>query len=54
MGDHPVVWSRCVGKGRALYSTLGHGADAYRTSEHPLLLEGAIAWAAGVEGDGCG
>jgi type 1 glutamine amidotransferase len=53
MGDHPVVWSRCVGKGRALYSTLGHGADAYRTAEHPLLLEGAVAWAAGVEGDDC-
>ena len=32
---------------------LGHAADAYRTAEHPALLEGAIAWAAGVEGDGC-
>jgi type 1 glutamine amidotransferase len=53
MGDHPVVWSRCVGKGRALYSTMGHGADAYHTAEQPALLEGAIAWAAGVEGDGC-
>ena len=53
MGDHPVVWSRCVGEGRALYSTLGHSAEAYSTAEHPPLLEGALAWAAGVEGEGC-
>jgi type 1 glutamine amidotransferase len=53
MGDHPVVWSRCVGKGRALYSALGHAAEAYSTPEHPPLLEGALAWAAGVEGEGC-
>ncbi|MBW2268973.1 MAG: ThuA domain-containing protein [Deltaproteobacteria bacterium] len=53
MGDHPVVWSRCVGKGRALYSALGHSTEAYATDEHRALLEGAVAWAAGVEGEGC-
>lgn len=53
MGDHPVVWARCVGKGRAIYSALGHSTEAYSTAEHPLLIEGALAWAAGLEGDPC-
>ena len=53
MGDHPVVWARCVGKGRAIYSALGHAAEAYSTDEHPLLLEGALTWAAGLAGDDC-
>ena len=53
MGDHPMVWSRCVGKGRALYSGLGHAGAAYATPEYVALLEGALAWTAGLEGEGC-
>jgi len=53
MGDHPVVWTRCVGRGRALYSAMGHWGEAYRTDWYPRLLEGAIAWAAGIEGEQC-
>jgi type 1 glutamine amidotransferase len=48
MGDHPVVWSRCVGKGRALYSALGHKAEAFEASEHLLLLEDALRWTLGL------
>jgi hypothetical protein len=51
--DHPVIWSHCVGKGRALYSALGHQAKAYSTPEMEKLLEGAIAWAAYLQGTGC-
>ena len=47
MGDHPIVWSQCLGRGRSFYSALGHTAAAYATPEHTALLEGAIAWAAG-------
>jgi len=47
MGDHPVVWSHCIGRGRSFYSALGHTAAAYATKEHTALLEGALAWAAG-------
>jgi type 1 glutamine amidotransferase len=54
MGDHPVVWSHCVGKGRAFFTALGHQAGAYTKQENRDMLEGAIAWAAGVEGDDCG
>jgi hypothetical protein len=50
MGDHPIVWSHCVGRGRAFYSALGHGAASYARPEHAQMLEGAIAWAAGLEG----
>ena len=52
MGDHPVVWSHCVGRGRVFYSALGHAAATYARPEHARLLEGAVAWAAGLEG-GC-
>lgn len=53
MGDHPIVWSRCVGRGRALYSALGHRAEAYADPHHAALLEGALAWVTGSEGAGC-
>ena len=51
MGDHPIVWSHCPGQGRVFYSALGHSAPTYARPEHARMLEGAIAWAAGVEGD---
>jgi type 1 glutamine amidotransferase len=53
MGDHPVVWTHCVGRGRALFSALGHQASAYAMVENAKLLEGAVAWAARLEGAGC-
>jgi type 1 glutamine amidotransferase len=51
--DHPVIWNRCVGRGRALYSALGHEASAVDSPEVAGVIEGAIAWAARVEGAGC-
>ena len=51
--DHPLVWSHCVGKGRALYSALGHTASSYAEPKHLQLIQGAIAWAAGYAGTGC-
>src|SRR5262245_7204560 len=51
--DHPVIWWHCVGKGRAFYSALGHQAKSYQEPEIQKLLEGGIAWALGVEGEGC-
>jgi hypothetical protein len=53
MGDHPILWTRCIGRGRTLYSAMGHAAEAYETPELQALLEGAVAWAARVEGSGC-
>ena len=51
--DHPVIWSHCVGRGRVIYSALGHQAKAYALPEMRHLLEGAIGWAARLAGEGC-
>lgn len=51
--DHPLVWSHCVGNGRALYSALGHQASAYMEPKHQQLIAGGISWAAGFEGPAC-
>jgi type 1 glutamine amidotransferase len=53
MGDHPVVWSHCVGRGRAFFSALGHQGSSYALPENQNLLEGAVAWALRAEGSGC-
>ena len=48
-----MVWSHCVGRGRAIYSALGHTASSYAEPKHIQLIQGAISWAAGYEGTGC-
>lgn len=53
MGDHPIVWTTCVGEGRAFYSALGHQGAAYTEPEVQEMLRGALAWASGAEGTGC-
>ncbi|MEO2169110.1 MAG: ThuA domain-containing protein [bacterium] len=53
MGDHPVVWTGCVGSGRTFYSALGHAGEAYETEEMQAMLGGALAWASGQKGEGC-
>ncbi len=47
--DHPVVWKHMVGRGRVFYSALGHSASTYSEPLHLALLEGAMAWAMGLE-----
>lgn len=51
--DHPVVWKHCIGKGRVFYSALGHQAKSYTNPHYIGLLERAIEWAAGWQGEGC-
>ena len=52
--DHPMVWAHCIGKGRVLYSALGHKPEYYAEDNHRKLLLGAAEWALGLEGEGCG
>lgn len=48
MGNpHPVIWSRCIGKGRVIFSSLGHKAETYAEPLHQLLIADAIRWAGG-------
>jgi type 1 glutamine amidotransferase len=54
MGDHPMVWWHCAGKGRVLYSAFGHRAEAYAEPEYKRLLTSAVAWAARQQGNECG
>jgi type 1 glutamine amidotransferase len=51
--DHPIIWKHCVENGRIFYSALGHSAETYREPNYQLVLEHAIAWAAGLEGTLC-
>lgn len=46
MGDHPIVWSTCLGGGRAIYSALGHQPSAFDSPPHQRLLTNALAWLA--------
>lgn len=50
---HPVIWSRCIGRGRVIFSSLGHKAETYVEPLHQTLIDGAIRWAARREGKGC-
>ncbi len=53
MGDHPIVWTRCIGKGRVFYSALGHKAETYAEPLHLQMIDGAIGWAADARSRGC-
>lgn len=46
--DHPIAWTRCVGKGRSFYSAIGHRPETYSDERHLKLLEQAISWTTGA------
>lgn len=46
MGDHPLAWTRCTGRGRAFYSAIGHLPETYHEPNHVKLLKNAVIWAA--------
>lgn len=48
MGDHPIVWTRQTGAGRAFFSVLGHSGETYRLDWHRQMLERAVEWAGGL------
>ena len=45
MGDHPLAWTHCVGRGRSFYSAIGHRPELYADANHLELLQSAIQWA---------
>ncbi|MGE3690230.1 MAG: ThuA domain-containing protein [Novosphingobium sp.] len=45
MGDHPVAWAHCIGKGRVFYTAFGHRAEAFAEPETKVLLANALGWA---------
>lgn len=44
MGDHPIAWTNCIGKGRMFYSAIGHRPETYTTPEYRLMLTNAVNW----------
>lgn len=44
--DHPLAWTRCIGKGRMFYSAIGHLPATYSHAINVTLMEDAIGWAA--------
>ncbi|MEM9253872.1 MAG: ThuA domain-containing protein [Pseudomonadota bacterium] len=44
MGDHPVVWSNCVGRGRSVYLAMGHKGDAFLQPQVRQLIVNAVTW----------
>jgi len=53
MGDHSIVWTRCVGRGRVLYSAIGHRPDTHSDPRYVTLLEKAMGWTAKGRARGC-
>lgn len=44
MGDHPVVWTNCIGDGRSAYVAMGHKAEAFSQPQVARLLGNALDW----------
>lgn len=51
--DHPIVWAKCPGQGKIVYSALGHKADAYDSEPHVSLLKNAMTWVRSDGDTGC-
>jgi len=51
--DHPIVWAKCPGNGKIVYSALGHKADAYDSKPHTTLLKNAMKWVRSDGAEGC-
>lgn len=46
--DHPIVWTRAIGKGRLWYTALGHTDESYSEPEFIQHVLGGIQFAAGL------
>jgi type 1 glutamine amidotransferase len=46
MGDHPIAWTRCIGRGTMFYSAIGHRPERYSDPVYVQMLEQAVEWSA--------
>lgn len=51
--DHPIAWSKIIGKGRSFYSAIGHLPETYTHPLYNKMIEDAVAWAARIEDCDC-
>ena len=43
-GEHPIAWRHALGKGRVLYSAIGHQPHTYRLADYQRFLVEAMHW----------
>jgi type 1 glutamine amidotransferase len=53
MGDHPIAWTNCVGRGRMFYTAIGHLPGSYAEPHVVALMEQGVAYAAGAGPAAC-
>lgn len=53
MGDHPIIWTRCIGRGGVFYSALGHKPETYSEPLHLKMIDSALSWALKAPRRGC-
>jgi len=46
--DHPIAWSKTIGKGRSFYSAIGHLPETYTQPPYNAMIEDALAWTARI------
>ncbi len=44
-GDHPIAWTKCIGKGRMFYSAIGHMPATYSHPINVRVMENGLDWA---------
>ncbi|MFT6052444.1 MAG: type 1 glutamine amidotransferase [Halioglobus sp.] len=44
MGDHPVIWTNCIDRGRSVYIAMGHTAESYQKREFRTVIDNALGW----------
>jgi uncharacterized protein len=53
MGDHPIAWTQCIGRGRSFYTAIGHRPEGYTEPNTNKLIGQGLAWAAGLGQSSC-
>ncbi len=53
MGDHPIAWTQCLGKGRSFYTAIGHRPESYSEPNTNQLIRQGVAWAASLGPGSC-
>ena len=43
--DHPIAWTKCIGKGRMFYSAIGHMPETYSHPINVRVMENGMDWA---------
>jgi type 1 glutamine amidotransferase len=51
---HPIVWTHELGKGRIVYSAIGHTPEAYDDPNNRRLIANAIGWVRRGKPPACG